>query len=187
MTFCGTMQFARTMTVCAAVSLSVPGAVAAEPEDWATIGGWDISYYPGAGGCQALALFEEDTAFFIGYGGSGGARTLEVTLLDRRWTGFELGREYAITARFGVESSWTLAMQGVRRGAFPGLVFSIGAETDQAQLLVEEIRKQHWMTWSQGDDLLGRFSLKASSRALDAVGACQQAHEADPVDARKDG
>lgn len=144
--------------------------------DWKTIGGWDISFYPASEGCQAFAMFEDDTAFFIGFENSGGTLNLGITLLDERWRSIEDGTEYSITARFGNESPWTLAMDGVRVDEFPGLNLLIDANSDQADLFIDEFQRKGSMTWSFGDSTLGRYTLKGSRKAFNEVVACQTSY-----------
>ena len=148
----------------------------AETIDWKTVEGWDISFYPASEGCQAFALFEEDTAFFIGFDNSGDGLLLDVTLLDERWGSIEDGKEYSVTLHFGNETPWTLEMDGVQMDDFPGLNILIDASSDEADLFINEFQRETRMKWSFGDNLLGRYTLRGSRRAFDEVIACQRSY-----------
>jgi hypothetical protein len=167
----------RHVPVLICALLVFTGSGRAQPVQWAAVGGWDISFYPNAKGCQALALYDQETAFIFGFDAAGGDLALAVTLLDPHWTFIEPDQEYPITAQFGDESTWTLAMQGVVRGDFPGLTFTTNASSDQADLLIQEFQKERNMSWRNGNDLLGHFTLNASYRAFEAVRACQRAQK----------
>lgn len=149
---------------------------AAEAIDWKTVGGWDISFYPGSEGCQAFALFEEDTAFFIGFDNTGNELALDVTLLDKRWGSLQDSKEYSITLHFGNETPWTLEMDGVQMDGFPGLNIMIDATSDEADLFVDEFQRETKMEWVFNGTLLGRFTLRGSRRAFDEVIACQRSY-----------
>jgi len=159
-----------------AALLITGGFATGDTIDWKTIGGWDISFYPASEGCQAFAMFEEDTAFFIGFDNTGGTLNLGITLLDERWRSIEDGTEYSITAQFGSESPWTLAMDGVRVDEYPGLNLLIDANSDQADLFIDEFQRKGSMTWSFGDSTLGRYTLKGSRKAFNEVVACQRSY-----------
>lgn len=159
-----------------AALLSVASPVAADTIDWKTVGGWDISFYPASEGCQAFALFEEDTAFFIGFDNTGGELSLDITLLDERWRSIEDGTEYSITARFGNESPWTLAMDGIRVDNFPGLNMMIDANSDHADLFIDEFQRKSSMTWSFDGSTLGSYTLRGSRKAFNEVVACQKSY-----------
>jgi hypothetical protein len=163
-----------------AALLALPMATAtpalSETIDWKTVGGWDISFYPGSEGCQAFALFEEDTAFFIGFDSTGGELSLDVTLMDERWGSIDAGKDYSITVKFGDESPWTLDMAGVQIDEFPGLNILIDSSSDQADLFVDEFQRETSMTWSFSGSQLGRYTLRGSRRAFDEVIACQRSY-----------
>lgn len=148
----------------------------AETIDWKTVGGWDISFYPSSEGCQAFALFEEDTAFFIGFDNTGGVLALDVTLLDERWTSIEDNKEYSVTLHFGNETPWTLEMDGVQMDGFPGLNIMIDASSDEADLFIDEFQRETRMEWYFGNNRLGRYTLRGSRRAFDEVIACQRSY-----------
>lgn len=157
------------------LAASMNSAVA-EAIDWKTVGGWDISFYPGSEGCQAFALFEEDTAFFIGFDNSSDKLALDVTLLDERWSSIQDGKEYSVSLHFGNESPWTLEMDGVQIDDFPGLNIMIDAGSDEADLFVDEFQRETRMEWYFGNNLLGRYALRGSRRAFDEVIACQRSY-----------
>lgn len=165
----------------------------ADTIDWKTVGGWDISFYPGSQGCQAFALFEEDTAFFIGFDNNEDFLTLDVTLLDERWGSIEDGKEYSIEVKFGDESPWSLEMDGVQLDDYPGLNIHIDASSDEADLFIEEFQRETRMEWSFDGNLLGRFTLRGSRKAFDEVIACQRSYfealstQADPFAASSSG
>jgi hypothetical protein len=150
--------------------------VAAEPIDWKTVGGWDISFYPSSEGCQAFALFEEDTAFFIGFDDSGDTLLLDVTLMDERWSSIEADKEYSVTLHFGNETPWTLEMDGVQTDGFPGLNIMIEAGSDEADLFINEFQRETRMVWSFEGNTLGRYTLRGSRRAFDEVITCQRSY-----------
>ncbi len=151
-------------------------ATLASPIDWKTVRGWDISFYPASDGCQAFALFEEDTAFFIGFDNSDGDLLLDVTLLDKKWASIEKGTEYDIAVKFGNESPWSLEMDGLRTDDFPGLNIVIDAQSDEAKLFIREFQGESSMTWSYADTTLGRYTLKGSRAAFEEVMNCQRSY-----------
>lgn len=157
------------------LAVSMNSAVA-EAIDWKTVGGWDISFYPSSEGCQAFALFEEDTAFFIGFDNSNDQLALDITLLDERWSSIQDGKEYSVSLHFGNESPWTLEMDGVQIDDFPGLNIMIDAGSDEADLFVDEFQRETRMEWYFGNNLLGRYTLRGSRRAFDEVIACQRSY-----------
>ena len=157
------------------LTLGVNGAVG-QTIDWKTVGGWDISFYPSSEGCQAFALFEEDTAFFIGFDNTGGVLALDVTLLDERWESIQENKEYSVTLNFGDETPWTLEMDGVLMDEFPGLNIMIDASTDEADLFIDEFQRETKMQWSFEGTVLGRYTLRGSRRAFDEVIACQRSY-----------
>ncbi|TLP67881.1 hypothetical protein FEE96_04980 [Parasedimentitalea maritima] len=156
--------------------LGIGSGTAADTIDWKTVGGWDVSFYPSSEGCQAFSLFEEDTAFFIGFDNTGGNLSLDITLLDNRWRSIENGSEYSITAKFGNESPWTLAMDGIQVDGFPGLNMLIDANSDQAGLFIDEFQRKGSITWSFGSSPLGRYTLRGSRKAFNEVVACQRSY-----------
>jgi len=170
----------RTKSLLAATAIAFTGFWAtsgtAETIDWKTVGGWDISFYPGSSGCQAFATFEDDTAFFIGFDNSDNELSLDVTLLDQRWTSIEANKEYSIKLRFGNESPWTLEMDGIQTENYPGLNIMIDASSDEADLFINEFQRETKMEWMFNGTLLGRFTLRGSRRAFDEVIACQRSY-----------
>jgi len=157
------------------VALSVNGAVA-QTIDWKTVGGWDISFYPNSEGCQAFALFEENTAFFIGFDNTDDVLALDVTLLDQRWESLQDGKEYSVTLNFGDETPWTLEMDGVKTDDYPGLNIMIDASSDEADLFIDEFQRETRMVWKFQGAELGRYTLRGSRRAFDEVIACQRSY-----------
>jgi hypothetical protein len=157
------------------LALSVNGAVA-QTIDWKTIGGWDISFYPNSEGCQAFALFEEDTAFFIGFDNTDNILALDVTLLDQRWESIQDGKDYSVTLNFGDETPWTLEMGGIQTDGYPGLNIMIDASSDEADLFIDEFQRETRMVWSFQGSELGRYTLRGSRRAFDEVIACQRSY-----------
>lgn len=153
-----------------------PAAVFADTIDWKVVGGWDISFYPSSEGCQALAVFEEDTAFFIGFDATENELSLDVTLLDPRWASIEDGRAYEIEVAFGDETPWTLEMDGIRTDDYPGLNILIDAGTEEAGLFIDEFQRETSMRWHYSGTELGRFTLSGSRRAFEEVIACQRSY-----------
>lgn len=164
-----------TMLVAGFLALGVNG-VAAQTIDWKTVGSWDISFYPNSEGCQAFALFEEDTAFFIGFDNTGGILALDVTLLDQRWESIQDDKEYSINLNFGDETPWTLEMSGIQVDGYPGLNIMIDIESDEADLFIKEFQRETRMVWKFKGSELGRYTLRGSSRAFDEVIACQRSY-----------
>jgi len=148
-----------------ATLIVAPITAAADTVLWKNVGGWDISFYPGSEGCQAFAVFEQDTAFFIGFDSTGDTLTLEVTILDQRWGSIEQGKEYDISVKFGNESPWNVSMDGLNIDGYPGLNIEIDASTDQASLFVDEFQRETRMAWSYSGALLGQYTLRGSRRA----------------------
>ncbi|MEP3329147.1 hypothetical protein [Sedimentitalea sp.] len=148
----------------------------AQPVDWANVDGWDVAYYPGSKGCQAFALFEEETAFFIGYDGKGEKPALDVTVLNTGWDMIEHGEEYPVRLRFGDQAAWTLNMDGVILNGFPGLHILIDAETTSARQFTREFKRERVMAWRRADQTLGRFPLTGSNNAFTAVRNCHEFH-----------
>ncbi len=151
-------------------------AALAEPIDWKTVRGWDISFYPASEGCQAFALFEEDTAFFIGFDNTENELSLDVTLLDQKWRSIEAGKEYKIEVKFGDESPWTMDMDGLQTDDFPGLGIMIDAGSDQAKLFIDEFQRENSMKWSFSSTVLGHYTLRGSRAAFNEVIACQRSY-----------
>lgn len=148
----------------------------AQPVDWANIDGWDVAYYPGSKGCQAFALFDEETAFFIGYDGKGDKPALDVTVLNTGWETIEHGEEYPVRLRFGDQAAWTLNMDGVVLNGFPGLHILIDAGTPSAQQFTREFKRERIMAWRRSDQTLGSFPLTGSNNAFNAVRSCHEFH-----------
>lgn len=169
-------RFATVSALAPAALVAIVASADAETIDWKTVGGWDISFYPGSAGCQAFAQFEEGTAFFIGFDNSNDVLALDVTLLDRRWASIEQSKQYEIEVKFGNETPWTLNMDGVVMEDFPGLNIMIDAGSDEASLFVDEFQRKTAMSWSYGGSTLGRYTLRGSRRAFDEVLACQRSY-----------
>jgi hypothetical protein len=170
-------QFTCALTLAASLALSASSAPA-EIIDWKTVGGWDISFYPESEGCQAFAVFERNTAFFIGFDSTDDLLALDVTLLDQSWGSIQEGRQYDVSVKFGNESPWNLSMDGLNTDGYPGLNIMIDAGNDQASLFVEEFQRETRMEWSFNGTLLGRYTLKGSRRAFDEVISCQRSYSA---------
>ncbi|MBE1282716.1 MAG: hypothetical protein GJ676_05340 [Rhodobacteraceae bacterium] len=99
-----------------------------------------------------------------------------MTLLDERWSSIEAGKEYSITVKFGDESPWTLPMDGVRIDDYPGLNILVDAESDEADLFVDEFQRETSMSWSYSGNSLGRYTLRGSRRTFDEVVNCQRSY-----------
>ena len=67
--------------------------VSAETTIWKTVRDRDTSYYPGSSGCQVFAVFDGQTAFFIGFDADDDELSLDVTLLDERWSSIQDGND----------------------------------------------------------------------------------------------
>ncbi|WP_146344844.1 hypothetical protein [Falsiphaeobacter marinintestinus] len=179
-------RFTKVGHVAAIVGLCLPlqGFAAPETVRWGVVGGWDISFYPDAKGCQAFALFEHDTAFFIGFDDTDGRRSLNVTLIDQSWTNIEDGEEYPVQVQFGPNPTWTLAMDGRVMNGYPALSIHINSDSDEAEQFVREFREETEMAWTVDDIALARLTLRGSLKAFDEVLACQNAdHSLKPVPA----
>lgn len=159
----------------AVVFLTAHGA-RAEVVDWKKLKGWDVSFYPRSEGCQAFALFNDQTAFFIGFDNVDDQLAVDITLLDESWASIEADQEYTIQVQFGTESPWTLEMDGVVMRGYPGLTMMIDAQSDEAGLLIEEFRRESSMEWSYKSTSLGKYTLRGSRAAFDEVIACQEAY-----------
>lgn len=144
--------------------------------DWATEGVWDVSFYSGTRGCQAYALFDDGTAFFIGFDTRGIRPQLDIILADRSWEMINPGATHEVTVKFGDESPWVLSMEGVTLSEFPGLAIHVDARSEEAALFIEEFQRENAMSWILGGASLGRYTLRGSRKAFDAVIACQAAH-----------
>lgn len=155
--------------------LLAPQLVLAKPERWAIVGEWDISYYPATGGCLAFAR-SGPTSLFIGFDTLGGIEALDITVLDERWDSIRTGEVYPVTVALGNEPPWTLDMIGVFMDGSPGLSIVVDAARPKSSQLVAEFRREMRMTWSYGNIELGRFTLRGSRRAFDAVLTCQRHH-----------
>ncbi len=172
-----TRQFTYALSVGAMV-VATPFAAPAEVIDWKTVAGWDISFYPESEGCQAFALFEEDTAFFIGFDSTEDILSVDVTLLDDRWVSIEAGKEYNVSVTFGDETPWDVTMDGLKSDGYAGLNIMIDASSDEASLFIEEFQRETRMEWSFNGNLLGRYTLRGSRRAFDEVIKCQKSYAA---------
>ncbi len=162
----------------AVLALATVFPVRADTVHWKTVSGWDVSFYPGAEGCQAFAIFEQDTAFFIGFDTTDNQLSLDLTLLDQRWSSLEAGQNYDVSVQFGRESPWTVSMTGLSIDGYPGLHILIDAGSDKAALFVEEFQRKTFMEWTYQGSLLGRFTLKGSRRAFEEVVSCQKSYNA---------
>lgn len=162
--------------------MPVSGIAAPETVNWDAVGGWEISFYPDAKGCQAFALFEQDTAFFIGFDDTDGRRSLNVTLIDQSWTQIENDQEYQVHVRFGSNPTWTLAMDGQVMNGYPALSIHINSNSDEAKQFIREFREETEMDWTVDGASLARLTLRGSLKAFDSVLACQNAdHSQQPV------
>lgn len=172
-------QLRRGLIVTATGMLAAGVSVShANPVDWKAVGGWDVSYYPNSGGCQAYALFEEGAAFFIGFDNNDDVLTLDITALDGRWTDIQDGIEYDIRLKFGDEAPWSLAMDGVVLDGYPGLNIMIDASSDESDLFIDEFQREASMEWSVEGTRLGRYTLSGSRRAFEEVITCQDSYAA---------
>jgi hypothetical protein len=170
----GVLLAARRRTALLAALLATP--LGANQVEWAVVRGWDIAYYPRSQGCLAFALFDEQTAFFIGYDGKGARPALDVTILNTDWDMIADGEEYPVRLQFGDQAAWTLNMDGVILNGYPGLHILIDAETPSARLFKREFRREHTMSWQLSGTELGTFPLKGSNKAFEAVGLCHDFH-----------
>lgn len=164
------LRFAMTVVL---LATALPAT--AKPARWTVVGEWDISYYPATGGCLAFTRWGK-TNMFIGYDTRDGVKALDITLLDERWTSIETGAIYPVTVAFGHRPAWTLDMTGVFMDGAPGLNILLGAEGEKSRQLLAEFRRETRMTWAYADTELGRFPLRGSRRAFDAVLDCQRQH-----------
>lgn len=151
------------------------GTAVAEPVPWKTVNGWDVSFYPDFQGCQAFAVFDGGTTFFIGYDLRDGGASLDLSLLNRDWDFLTDAMPYEVTLQFDDESPWQVAMTGMEIEGFPGLWAQIDARAPQAEMLVQEFTRKHHMHWRLAERDLGRFTLRGSQKAYDTVRACQAA------------
>ncbi len=171
-------QRSRSAAVAACALVAATSALA-QTRPWAENGGWEISYYPEAQGCSAYGLFEANTAFFIGFDGTGNSLSLNVTLIDQSWTQIADGQDYPVQVRFGTHPAWTLDMDGQVVNAYPALNIHIDAQSPEAEQFLRQFREETEMTWTVGDEVLARLTLRGSMAAFDAVIACQEAdHDA---------
>lgn len=168
-------MFARSFLPALALAMAGTG-VHADTEDWKKIGSWDVSFYPGSKGCQAYALFDQETAFFIGFDNNENALSLDITLLDETWQEIEAGKEYPIELRFGDQTPWTLSMSGIRMDGYPGLHAMIDAKSLESDVFIEEFQQESRMAWRHDDELLGGYTLNGSRNAFEEVIACQRSH-----------
>lgn len=165
----------RALTTIGLLCASFSGA-SADTIDWKTVGGWDISFYPGSSGCQAFAVFDGNTAFFIGFDGNDSELSLDVTILDERWSSIQDGKDYSISVKFGDESPWTLGMTGTVVDDYSGLNLMIDIGTDEAELFVDEFQRENSMEWTFSGNQLGHYTLRGSRRAFNEVIACQRSY-----------
>lgn len=163
----------RTLVAAGILTASLT-TVSAETIDWKTVGGWDISFYPGSSGCQAFAVFDGETAFFIGFDNNNDELSLDVTILDERWSSIQDGNDYSITVKFGDETPWTLGMTGTVVDNYSGLNLMIDIDSDEAKLFVDEFQRENSMNWSFNGNRLGHFTLRGSRRAFDETINCQR-------------
>lgn len=168
---------ARHFSVFFTTLLLLCGTVApAQSVDWKTIGDWRISYYPGSQGCQAFVLYEDYTAFFIGFDHTRKTPALDVTILDRRWSAMKDGAEYKVQLRFGTQPAWTLNMDGVMLNGLPGLNILIDAA--DAHQFIAQFQRERTMQWQHGETRLGRYPLTGSRKAFEEIRRCQAHHDA---------
>ncbi|MFT4962284.1 MAG: hypothetical protein ACI92Z_003381 [Paracoccaceae bacterium] len=151
-------------------------SVSAETIDWKMVDDWDISYYPGSSGCQAFAVFDGQTAFFIGFDANDDELSLDVTILDERWSSIMDGEDYPISVKFGDESPWTLGMSGTVVDNYSGLNLMIDISSDEAELFIDEFQRENSMEWSFSGNQLGHYTLRGSRRAFNEAVACQRAY-----------
>ena len=184
-------MFAKRWAWAALAAACLTGPAAADTIHWKSVSGWDISFYPGAEGCQAFAVFEQDTAFFIGFDSTENQLSLDLTLLDQRWSSLEQDKNYEVSVQFGNESPWTVTMTGLAVDGYPGLHILINAGSDKAALFVEEFQRKTFMEWTYQGNLLGRFTLRGSRKAFDEVIRCQRSYseakasQSDPFSTKK--
>ncbi|MBK0329063.1 hypothetical protein I5535_17440 [Rhodobacteraceae bacterium F11138] len=149
----------------------------AQAVDWKTIDDWRIAFYPGSQGCQAFRLYEENTAFFIGFDHTRKTGALDITILDRRWTAFKTDAEYRIRLQFGTQPAWTLDMDGVLLNGLPGLHILFGSTGPDADQFISQFRRERVMKWQHGETRLGRFPLNGSRKAFDELRRCQKHYD----------
>ena len=147
----------------------------AEPVRWAMLDGWDIGFYPNLQGCLAFARFD-GTGLFIGYDTQDDVPGLDITLLDERWDTISAGEHYVVSLTFGDKPPWTLDMLGVHMDGAPGLSTLIDTSMEKSAEFIAEFQGEMQMVWRLEETELGRFTLKGSRRAFEAVQACQEAH-----------
>jgi hypothetical protein len=162
----------RPFLIAALCGLTLPAF--GDTAKWKQVGSWDVSFYTSVGGCQAFAYVNDATAFFIGYDTTTGNPALDVTVTNPGWQEIRKDESYSVSLRFGDKPAWTLDMRGVNIDNRPGLHIVFPADTDVAEEFVQEFRRERHMDWSYGDTELGRFSLKGSGKAFDAVRSCQK-------------
>lgn len=167
------MPCAVAMAMC--VGAILPTTAMAETNVWRDVGGWEVSYFPDAEACQAFAVFERDTAFFIGFDGTGEKLSLNVSLIDQSWTEISAGVEYPVRVQFGGNPAWTLGMDGQIINDVPALNIHIDAQSPEAELFVREFKQETQMIWTLGDVTLAHLTLRGSSAAFNAVLECQAA------------
>lgn len=159
-----------------AVALMTSQSATAQDETtiWAEFDGWDVSYYPAQAGCMASTQFQSGTIFFIGYDFSIAEPTLDIILMDERWKSIEAEKEYPIKLYFGDETPWNATMTGRDFDGLPGLTLYQDAFSDEAELFVTEFRRELSMDYQFKGRSLGNYPLRGSTKAMDAVTACQE-------------
>lgn len=160
--------------------LTPPTLSETDPRGWAKVDGWDIAWYPEMRGCQAFALFEENTAFFIGYDKTHGKRSLNITLIDKRWTKIKDGDEHRVQVRFGDNPAWDLTMDGRSIDDYPALMIHMSAAASETRTLINQFRRESEMRWQLEDQQLARLTLRGSRRAFSAVQDCEANYAAPP-------
>lgn len=163
--------------IVAALMVAAP-VQADEIVHWKDVGGWDISYYPGPGGCVASTQYDAGTAFFIGFNSNFDERVLDVTLMDDRWQSIADDADYDIGVQFGTASPWELGMTGRKMGDSGALTLKVYSASDDAKRFVEEFMAMTTMNWDFDGTELGRFTLRDSRRAFNEVVACQNSYDA---------
>jgi hypothetical protein len=147
-----------------------------EITNWKTVGEWDVSFYPGTGGCLASAEYEGGLSFLIGLTDVNGDIALEIVLLKEEWQAIEDDKEYTVNVKFGNETPWTLEMTGVRLETFNGLNFSISAATEEAGLIAEEFVREVSMDWTYDGKNIAFVTLRGSRAAFEEAVACTKSY-----------
>ncbi|MFD3190556.1 hypothetical protein ACFMPD_09815 [Sedimentitalea sp. HM32M-2] len=160
-----------------AAATGFPVMAPAQPTEWQRVQDWTISFYPTAGGCQAFAIFEDLTAFFIGYDTTGDVLALDVTIMDKRWAWIEDGGAYRVRLRFGDQSPWTLNMDALWLNGIPGMHILIDAASGDAEQFIAQFQREHEMQFQHGQTRLGRYPLDGSRKAFQQVRDCQSHYD----------